>query len=86
MVVSPLSHSMLLSLGAHAITSYKDVQVDPTKRNQKMQTWGQEEQDTLTKRWTRRATKRMNLQEGMGIDHNEWVKQKKATQHYDPQS
>jgi len=54
--------------------------VDPTKRNQKMQTWGQEEQDSLTKRWTRRATKRMNLQEGMGVDHQEWMRQKNAKQ------
>lgn len=58
------------------MTSYKDVQVDPVKRNQKMQTWGQEEQDSLTKRWTRRSTKRMNLHEGLGIDHDQWLKEK----------
>lgn len=50
--------------------------MDPTKRNQMMQTWGREEQDSLTKRWTRRATKRMNLHEGMGVDHQEWMRQK----------
>lgn len=68
--------------GAHALLTYKDVQVDPAKRNQMMQTWGQQEQDSLTKRWTRRSTKRMNLQEGLGIDHDEWVKDKKDHQHY----
>ena len=77
--------TFMCAMGAHALTSYKDVQVDPTKRNQMMQTWGRQEEDSLTKRWTRRSTKRMNLQEGMGIDHNEWTKHKKDHQHYQPE-
>jgi len=65
--------------GAHATYAYKDVQVDPAKRNQMMQTWGREEQDSLTKRWTRRSTKRMNLQEGLGIDHEQWLRERIKT-------
>ena len=72
--------SFMIGMGAHALLTYKDVQIDPVHRNSILRTWGQEETPSLTKRVTRRATRRMNLEEGLGVDHTEWLKQKKRTE------
>lgn len=69
--------TFVVGMGTHALLTYKDVQVDPKKRNEMFRSWGKQEEASLTKKWTRRATKRMNLTEGLGVDHKEWLKHKK---------
>lgn len=69
--------TFMTGMGVHALTSFKDVQIDPVHRGEIIKTWG-EDKHQLTHRWTRRSTQRLNMgEEGLGIDHKEWLKHKK---------
>lgn len=61
--------------GIHALVRYKDVQLDPSKRNKKLQDWGNEEYNTTLSKvisWNAYG------KEGLGVSHEEWLKQKEA--------
>ena len=68
--------TFMTGAGLHALTAYKDVTIDPTKRNSKLQTWGNEESHSLVERaisWNAYG------KEGLGIDHEQWLKEKEAS-------
>ncbi len=67
--------TMLTAAGIHAMTRYKDVTFDPSKRNSKLQTWGNEEYSTTLSKvisWNAYG------KEGLGVDHEQWLKEKEA--------
>lgn len=66
----------------HAAIRYKDVTFDPKKRNSKLQTWGAEDQyeTTLSKVISWNAYGK----EGLGIDHEQWLKDKEAARKSNP--
>lgn len=68
--------TFMTGAGIHALVRYKDVTIDPAKRNSKLQTWGQEDEykTTLSKVISWNAYGK----EGLGVDHEEWLKQKEA--------
>ena len=65
----------LVGMSANAVFGYKDVQFDPRKRNSTLQTWGQEERKSVMERFNR-ATRGGVNPEGLGINHEEWIKSK----------
>lgn len=79
-VILGVTLTFMTGMAGHALLTYKDVRIDPAKRGATLQYWGQEDTPSLTKQVTRRATRRMNLEEGLGVDHKEWLKQKKASE------
>ena len=61
--------------GIHALIRYKEVTIDPKKRNSKLQTWGNEEYHTTLSKvisWNAYG------KEGLGVDHEKWLKEKEA--------
>ena len=76
MVILGCAVTFMTGAGLHALTAYKDVTIDPTKRNSKLQTWGNEESHSLVERaisWNAYG------KEGLGIDHEQWLKEKEAS-------
>lgn len=74
-VIMGCAITFMTGMGLHALTSYKDVQLDPKKRNSMLQTWGEEERPTLLSKvisWNAYG------KEGLGIDHEKWQKEKKS--------
>eukprot|EP00567_Pseudictyota_dubia_P007411 CAMPEP_0197436970 /NCGR_PEP_ID=MMETSP1175-20131217/4292_1 /TAXON_ID=1003142 /ORGANISM="Triceratium dubium, Strain CCMP147" /LENGTH=132 /DNA_ID=CAMNT_0042966377 /DNA_START=213 /DNA_END=611 /DNA_ORIENTATION=- len=73
-VIMGCALTFLTGASVHALTCYKDVQIDPKKRNSKLQTWGQEDTKSVTARvigWNAYAP------EGLGVDHEKWEKEHK---------
>mmetsp|Transcript_20285 Transcript_20285/g.29009 ORF Transcript_20285/g.29009 Transcript_20285/m.29009 type:complete len:133 (-) Transcript_20285:145-543(-) len=75
MIILGCAVTFMTGAGLHAFT-YKDVTIDPAKRNSKLQTWGNEESHTVLERvisWNAYG------KEGLGIDHEQWLKEKEAS-------
>ena len=68
--------TFLTGAALNAAIRYKDVTLDPKKRNSKLQTWGAEDKyhSTLEKviAWNAYG------KEGLGVDHEQWLKEKEA--------
>ncbi|KAL3789067.1 hypothetical protein ACHAWO_004624 [Cyclotella atomus] len=74
-VIMGTAITFMTGAGIHALVRYKDVQIDPAKRNSKLQNWGSEEYDsTLSKVISWNAYGK----EGLGVSHEEWLKRKEA--------
>jgi hypothetical protein len=65
---------MLVGMSINALTTYKDVQINPNKRGSMLTTWGQEEHKGVTQTIVE-ATGGVKA-EGLGIDHEKWAQQK----------
>ena len=74
MAIMSCAMVFMVGMGTNALFGYKDVQVDPRKRNSMLQTWGTEERDSVVKRFNRATMGGVNP-EGLGIDHQQWQKQ-----------
>lgn len=70
--------TFMVGMSANALLNYKDVRINPTKRNQMMQTWGQEDTPHVLKRAVHWNSWQKHAPEGLGVDHNKWVEEKKA--------
>lgn len=70
--------TFMVGMSANALISYKDVRISPDKRNQVMQTWGQEDKPHLLKRAVYWNSWQKHAPEGLGVDHNKWLEEKKA--------
>lgn len=71
-VIMGCAITFVTGASVHALTSYKDVQIDPKKRNSVLQTWGQEDTKSVTARavgWNAYSP------EGLGVDHEKWEKE-----------
>ena len=77
-VVMGCAITFVTGASIHALTCYKDVQIDPAKRNSKLQTWGKEKYTPLVGKaigWN------MYGKEGLGVDHEKWQKEHEAYLH-----
>jgi hypothetical protein len=83
-----LSSAMCFIVGmtANAFTTYKDLRISPSVKHETLQNWGDEKVPTVTEKlggwktplaWHSQAFVDIR-QEGVGIDHEEWVKNKEA--------
>lgn len=77
-VIMGCAITFMTGMGINALVSYKDVKINPEKRNSKLQTWGQEEQPHKLSYAVHWNSYQKNCPEGMGIDHEEWKKQKEV--------
>ena len=75
-VIMGCAMTFMTGAALNAAIRYKDVTLDPKKRNSKLQTWGVEDRyhSTLEKVIAWNAYGR----EGLGIDHEQWLKDKEA--------
>lgn len=78
-VIMGCAISFMTGMGIHALTSYKDVRIDPRKKHSEVQYWGQEKQDSVAKSVAMtNPWYRPYFNEGAGVNHEEWVKAKEA--------
>lgn len=85
-IIAVLGGAMTLVVGIwfHSLAINKDVQIDPKKRNSIIRTWGKAEYATLpsvatniTAQVTRRPTWIQKSPEGLGVDHDKWLEERK---------
>ena len=75
---------VVVGMSAHQILSLKDLRFSSKAKHSMIQNWGQEHQDSVTSRWAKGpmvmhgADHRSTWQEGLGVDHDVWLKQKVA--------
>ena len=65
--------TFMTGAGIHALTRYKDVTLDPSKRNSMLQTWGNDEYETTLSKY---ISWNAYGKEGLGVDHEQWLKEK----------
>ena len=75
MLIMSCAMTFMVGMGCNALFNYKDVQIDPRKRTSILTTWGQEQHDGVLKTFNERVLGGVRP-EGLGIDHEEWVKSK----------
>ena len=74
-VIMGCAMTFMTGAAVNALVRYKDVTIDPTKRNSKLQTWGAEEYHSNLEKvisWNAYG------KEGLGVDHETWLKEKEA--------
>ena len=71
--------TFMTGMGLHALAYYKDVRISPSKKHSELQTWGQEKVNPIVKViGEKNPYYRPTFTEGLGVDHEEWVKAKAA--------
>lgn len=68
--------TFMIGMTANATFFYKGVYFDPRKRNSQMVTWGDTENHSVVERAVHWCSWQKNAPEGLGVNHNEWKKQK----------
>jgi hypothetical protein len=77
---------LIVGMGANELMTDKDLRINPSKKQETLQNWGDEKIPTVTAAWGNWKTPvAWNSQafvdirrEGVGVDHEEWVKKKEA--------
>ena len=75
---------VVVGMGTHQIMALKDLRFSSKTRQSEIQNWGHEHNDSVASRWARGpiillgAEHRSTWREGLGVDHEEWLKQKAA--------
>lgn len=75
---------VVVGMSAHQIVSLKDLRISSKTKHSTLQNWGQEHHDSVTSRWAKGpmimngAEHRATWREGLGVNHDEWLKQKEA--------
>eukprot|EP01083_Nonionella_stella_P190990 707227_1 len=75
-VIMGCALTFMTGAAANALIRYKDVTIDPAKRNSKLQTWGDEE--TYHTTLERAIGWNAYAKEGLGVDHEQWLEEKGA--------
>lgn len=76
-VIMGFALSFMTGMGAHALAYYKDVRINPSKKHSEVQTWGGEKNRSIVSVLGDNPYYRPCLTEGLGVDHEEWVKANK---------
>ena len=75
---------IVVGMCTHQISSLKDLRFSPKTRRSEIQNWGHEHKDSVASRWAsgpmvmRGVEHRSTWREGLGVNHDEWQKQKAA--------
>jgi hypothetical protein len=83
-VILSCAGCFMVGMGAHAVMYYKDLRISPQHKRETLQTWGTEKTPSVTSvisegpAFHRSAFKSIHGKEGLGVDHEEWKKQKQA--------
>jgi NADH-ubiquinone reductase complex 1 MLRQ subunit len=71
--------TFMTGMSLHALAYYKDVRIDPSKRNSEVRTWGNERVSSVTSvLGDKNPYYKAMLTEGLGVNHEEWIKAKAA--------
>jgi hypothetical protein len=76
MVIMTCGLTFMVGMGCNALFGYKDVQINPNKRGTMLQNWGYEERRGVVHRFQEDIKGGGSNPEGLGIDHDAWVKQR----------
>ena len=78
-VIMGCALTFMTGMGAHALAYYKDVRINPSKKHSELQTWGNERvASVVSVVGNANPYYRPTFTEGLGVDHEEWVKAKAA--------
>ncbi|KAG7346137.1 NADH-ubiquinone reductase complex 1 MLRQ subunit [Nitzschia inconspicua] len=66
--------SWMIGMGANALFTYKDVQVNPSNRSSVMKDWSRDHRVSVMERFA--LAKGGVNPEGLGVSHEQWTKQK----------
>ena len=69
--------TFMTGMGVYSLTTYKDVELDPHKRNSTMRTWDTEEVPSMTEKLIYWNSWQKHSPEGLGVDHKKWMEEKK---------
>ena len=71
--------TFMTGMGAHALAYYKDVRINPSRKHSEIQTWGDEKVHSIVSVVGNvNPYYRPTFTEGLGVNHEEWVKAKAA--------
>ena len=76
-VIMSIAATFVIGMSTNALLTYKDVRIDPKKRNTMVRDWGEGGYQPLTGKviwwnsWQKLAP------EGLGVDHDKWLEGKK---------
>ena len=70
--------TFMTGMGAHALAYYKDVRLAPSKKHTEIQTWGDEKVRSVVSVIGQNPYYKPTFTEGLGVDHEEWLKAKAA--------
>jgi hypothetical protein len=74
-----IAATFVIGMSTNALLTYKDVRIDPKKRNTMVRDWGEGGYQPLTGKviwwnsWQKLAP------EGLGVDHDKWLEGKRST-------
>jgi len=74
--------AVVVGMGTHQLLTLKDLRFSSKVKHAPLQTWGGERNVTVAARWANGPMlmhgneHRSTWNEGLGVDHNEWLKQK----------
>ncbi|KAG7358951.1 NADH-ubiquinone reductase complex 1 MLRQ subunit [Nitzschia inconspicua] len=74
MLIMGCGMTWMVGMGANALFGYKDVQVNPNNRGAVLKDWSKEHRTTVMERFAK--MKGGVAPEGLGIDHDKFVKEK----------
>ena len=79
MVITGCALTFMAGMGAHALTYYKDVRIAPSKKHSELQTWGHAKTNSIMSVVGQNPYYTPAFHEGLGVDHEEWIKAKEAS-------
>lgn len=80
-VIMSFALTFMTGMGLHALAYYKDVRINPSKKHAELQTWGSERVTPVVQvLGANNPYYKPTFTEGLGVDHEEWVKAKQAQQ------
>jgi NADH-ubiquinone reductase complex 1 MLRQ subunit len=79
-VIMGCALTFMTGMGFHALAYYKDVRINPAKKHSEIQTWGREKVTPIVAViGDKNPYYKVAFYEGLGINHEEWLKQKEAS-------
>ena len=81
LVIMGTAIAFMFGMGGHALAYYKDVRISPDKKHTEVRTWGDGKMTTIVSvLGDKNPYYRPTFTEGLGINHEEWVKAKEAAE------
>ena len=78
-VIMGCALTFMTGMGLHALAYYKDVRVNPDRKHTEIQTWGNDRVASIVEVvGNKNPYYRPTFTEGLGVNHDEWVKAKAA--------
>ena len=73
MTIMSFAITFLVGMSLNALITYKDIRIDPRKRNTVVRDWGEGGYQPLIGKLIWWNSWQKNAPEGLGFDHDKWV-------------